>query len=110
MPPETIGPGPSRPPPFALTPLTVGNSWLELNCQMIDPSAAEYARSPPSSEPDRTAPGMAVTAAPCEARQVGLAVSHNRGCGPTLQAISPVARLSARIPPGSFDCRSETPV
>src|SRR5688572_5544481 len=109
MPPATIGPGPSMPPPFALTPLTVGNSWFVLNCQMIFPSVDEYARMPPSSEPESTAPGIAVTAAPCDARQVGRVASQSLVCGGTLQTISPVARRRALMPPGVLVRRSETP-
>ena len=109
MPPETMAPGPSRPPPLAFTPLMVGNSLLVSKVQRIAPSLVEYARMPPSSEPENTAPGITVTAAPCEARQVGRFGSHSRSCGSTLQASAPVARLTARMPPGLGDSRSDTP-
>src|SRR5262245_54604837 len=109
MPPETMAPGPSRPPPLAFTPLTVGNSLFVSKVQRIDPSFGEYAAMPPLSDPERTAPGMTVTAAPCEARQVGRFGSQRRSCGSTLHASAPVARLIARMPPGLGDIRSDTP-
>src|SRR5215510_6160326 len=104
-----MAPPPSSPPPFAFTPLTVGNSLLLSNVQRIDPSLVEYARMPPSSDPESTAPGITVTAAPCEARHVGLLLSHRRSCGPTLHTCSPVASFTARMPPGFCESRSETP-
>src|SRR5262245_5799112 len=104
-----MAPLPSRPPPLAFTPLTVGNSLLVSKVQRIEPSFVEYARMPPSSEPEKTAPGITVTAAPCDARQVGRFWSHSRSCGSLLQARAPVARLMARMPPGFGDSRSDTP-
>src|SRR5678815_4791807 len=88
MPPDTMAPGPSRPPPLAFTPLTVGKSLLVSKVQRIEPSLVEYARMPPSSDPEKTAPGMTVTAAPWDARHVGFFGSHSRSCGSTLQALS----------------------
>src|SRR6185295_7014820 len=64
---------------------------------------------PPSSDPESTAPGITVTAAPCDARHVGLLLSHRRSCGPTLHTCSPVASFTARMPPGAGDSRSDTP-
>ena len=63
---------------------------------------------PPSSDPENTAPGTTVTAAPCDARHVRPA-PHSGSCGSTLHAISPVARFTARMPPGFGDSMSDTP-
>src|SRR5438552_15139962 len=100
MPSTTMAPGPSMEPPFALTSFTVSNGRLVSNSHMIDPSLAEYARMPPSAEPEKTTPGMVVNAADC-------AVLHTEapaqsGCfGGVYQTRSPVSRRTAWIPPGA---------
>ena len=66
--------------PFAATPFTVAHSRLVSNCQIIDPLAAEYARTPPSCDPASTAPGIAEHQAPstftCE--RAAIIASHER--------------------------------
>jgi len=62
MPPATTGAGPFIDPPFAFTPLTVLNSRFVLKVQIIVPFVAEYARTAPSFDGEKTTPGMAVTA------------------------------------------------
>src|SRR6185503_19539494 len=95
MPPPTISGEPSMLAPVPFTPLTVSNCLLVSNCQRTLPSAVEYARMPPSSEPAITAPGTAVAAPPCEALQRGCP-SHKRGDGGgALHTGSPVASLNA---------------
>jgi len=69
MPPATTGPGPIIDAPRAGTPLTVVNSRFVSNSQRIAPSAVEYTRKAPSFEPEKTAPGITVTAADCAALQ-----------------------------------------
>src|SRR5947209_1926759 len=65
MPPEIAGPGPIIDAPRAVTPLTVTKSRFESNSHRIAPSLVEYARSAPSLLPEKTAPGIAVSAADC---------------------------------------------
>jgi hypothetical protein len=50
-------------PPFALTRFIVSNSRIVSNCQSNLPSSLENARTTPSQPPEKTAPGIVVTAA-----------------------------------------------
>src|SRR6516165_8082818 len=63
MPPATIGPAPSSEPPRPGTPLIVVYSRAVSKSQSSLPSAAANARKCPSTAPESTAPGIAVTAA-----------------------------------------------
>jgi hypothetical protein len=67
MPPATTGPGPIIDAPRPATPLTVVNSRFVSNSQRIAPSLVEYTRNAPSFDPEKTAPGITVTAADCAA-------------------------------------------
>src|SRR5712671_1310400 len=107
IPPATAGPGPSIDAPLAGTPLTVGNSRFVSNCHTISPFATEYIRSEPSTEPDNTAPGMAVIAADWAALQPR-PVPQVGGGGCATQTRSPVARATACRPPGRGCVMSET--
>src|SRR5205823_6221272 len=101
MPSTTTGPGPSMEPPFALTSLTVSNGRFVSNSHNMEPSFAEYARMPPSAEPEKTTPGIAVTAADCAVLQTE-APAQSGGClGAVYQTRSPDARLTAWRPPGA---------
>src|SRR5258706_8254968 len=106
MPPATAGPGPIIDAPRAATPLTVRNSRLESNSQMTDPSVVEYALSTPSFDPEKIAPGIAVSAADCAALHPR--PLHFGGCGAAYQARSPVANATACSPPGCGRRMSET--
>src|SRR5580704_2631633 len=64
--------------------------------QTIFPSAVEYARKCPSSPPENTSPGIAVTAADCAGLHPGR--SPQPGCG-VRQTSSPVSSLRADSPP-----------
>src|SRR5580704_2755677 len=64
--------------------------------QTIFPSAVEYARKCPSSPPENTSPGIAVTAADCAGLHPG--TSPQPGCG-VRQTSSPVSSLRAQSPP-----------
>src|SRR5690606_36538695 len=67
IPPATTGPGPSNDAPVPGTPFTVSKLRFASNVQITSPVSAEYARNPPSADPENTAPGTAVTAAACVA-------------------------------------------
>ena len=69
MPSATTGPGPIIEAPRPGTPLTVVNSRFVSNSQRIAPSVVEYTRNAPSFDPEKTAPGITVTAADCAALQ-----------------------------------------
>src|SRR5215831_13115457 len=70
---------------------------------MILPSLAAYARKWPSSPPENTTPGIAVTAADCAGLQLGL--SPQPGCG-VFQAMAPVSGFSANRPQPVFGSSS----
>ena len=53
---------------------------------------------PPSNEPEKTTPGIALIAADCAALQPG-ALAHFNGGGGANQVRSPVASLTACSPP-----------
>ena len=63
MPLTTAGPAASIEPPRAGLPLTVGNSCTVSTSQMTAPVLVAYARRWPSTDPEKTTPGIAVTAA-----------------------------------------------
>src|SRR5262249_48153248 len=106
IPPATTGPGPSIEPPLAGTPLTVSYFCTVSTSQTIAPLSLLYARRWPSSPPDRTMPGMAVTAADWAGLHPGL--SPQPGCG-ALQTISPFAGLIAKSPPPARGFRRSAP-
>src|SRR5206468_9929817 len=106
--PTTTAPGPSIEPPWALTPLTVGYSCFVLISQRILPVAEAYARRCPSSPPEKTTPGIAVTAADCAGVQPG--TSPQPGCGVDHRTLpvrgshpgaSPLVLIKLREPPSS---------
>src|SRR5438094_8787359 len=69
IPPAVVGPGPLMAPPCPDTPLTVVNSRAVSKSQITRPSAVECARKCPSRDPEKTTPGMTVTAADCAGLQ-----------------------------------------
>src|SRR5260221_8149031 len=105
MPSTITGPGPPIEAPLAFIPLTVSNSRFVSNSQSIDPSLVEKARMPPSNEPEKTTPGIALIAADCAALQPG-ALAHFNGGGGANQVRSPVASLTACSPPGGWPALS----
>jgi hypothetical protein len=58
-------------PPFAATPFTVLNSCIVSYCQSTWPSSVESARTTPSQPPEKTTPGIAVSAAVSPLRSAG---------------------------------------
>src|SRR5204863_9261351 len=58
-----------------------------------------YARRPPSAAPEKTMPGMAVTAPPCAELQPR-PLPHSFGSGAFDHTSSPVSIFTARMPPG----------
>src|SRR3954471_3342203 len=96
VPPAITGPGPSIDPPLPGTPLTVGYSRMVSKSQRTLPSAAEYARMWPSTDPENTTPGTPVTAADCAGAHRG---REPHGVGAVYQARLPSARRRAKIPP-----------
>src|SRR6476660_3317368 len=102
MPPATTGAGPLIDPPFARTPFTVVNSRLVSNSQTTDPSFAEYARSIPSFDGEKTMPGMDVTAENSAPLQARLGLPHGSGsAGGANHTRAPRARSTACSPPGA---------
>src|SRR5262245_34779593 len=106
MPPTIVGPAPCIDAPFAGTPFSVSNDRFVSNSQMIDPSFVENARSAPSFDPEKTAPGMTVAAAGCAALQPRPA-AHLGGGGGVYQTRPPVATFTACMPPGFCEMMSE---
>src|SRR6516164_1150339 len=104
MPPAIAGPGPSREPPRAATPLTVSYERTVSKSHRIFPSPEPYARRCPSSDPENATPGMALTAADCAGLQRGL---DPQSAGGVYQTRSPLSRRSANIPPPCFGSTSE---
>src|SRR5690606_17812538 len=101
IPPATTGPGPSNDAPVPGTPFTVSKLRFASNVQITSPVSAEYARNPPSADPENTAPGTAVTAAACVALQRGPGGEHSSGCGGVYHRRSPVLMSIAWMPPVS---------
>src|SRR4051812_35294330 len=97
MPLTTAGPAASIEPPRAGLPLTVGNSRAVSTSQRSSPVSVEKARRCPSTEPENTMPGIAVTAADCAGEQSVLLSAQ--AVDLALQAILPVLRSSACKPP-----------
>src|SRR5262249_47423886 len=104
MPPAMAGPGPSNDPPRPETPFTVSYERTVSTSQTIFPSAAEYARRWPSTEPENAIPGIALTAADCAGLHLGR--SPHSGGG-VYQALSPFSRRRANMPPPAFGSTSE---
>src|SRR5262249_49644333 len=94
---------PSIAPPAAFTPLTVVYSRAVSTSQMIRPSRAAYALKCPSTPPEKTTPGIAVTAADCAGLQPGLLL--HPGCG-VVHATSPFSSVNANSPPPTFGSKS----
>src|SRR5213594_626269 len=90
IPPTTTAPGPFNEPPVALTPLTVWYSRTVSKSHTILPSSEEYARRWPSSEPEKTTPGIAVTACDCAGLHPGFALAAQT-IGGENQTFSPFA-------------------
>jgi hypothetical protein len=96
MPWLTTGPATSREPPLAFCPFTVSNSRAVSTSQITAPVEANYPRKCPSTEPEKTAPEIAVTAADC----AGLhSFRSPQLAGFTLHTFSPLAKRSAKSPP-----------
>src|SRR5579864_5225132 len=121
MPPTTTGPAPSREPPRPGTPLTVWYGRAVSKSQITRPSSVLKPRRCPSTDPENTAPGIAVTAAGC----AGLHTAFDpHGGGAAYHTFSPLAMRRAVSPPpcvgsggnptwmivpgGAFLTRSET--
>src|SRR5690348_7127539 len=96
MPLITIGPGPSIAPPLAFTPFTVVKSRTVSNSQSTLPSSVEYARRSPPSVPEKTAPGMEVSAADCAGLHPGRVPHSDGGAN---QILLPFETLRAVRPP-----------
>src|SRR5579871_873056 len=101
MPLTMAGPAASIEPPCAGWPFTVGNSRAVSVSQRILPVLDEYARKCPSREPEKTAPGIAVTAADCAGEQSVRAASQPVE-GAALHTILPLCRSMACSPPPFF--------
>src|SRR5690348_7307208 len=102
LPPATTGAGPLIDPPFARTPLSVGNSRFVSNCQTTEPSVVECARSTPSFDGEKTRPGIAVTAENSAPLQARLGRPHGSGsAGGASHTRDPCARSIACRPPGA---------
>src|SRR5262249_26522386 len=104
MPPAIAGPGPFNDPPRAGTSLTV--LWLPTvsKSHTMAPVVVEKARKCPSTDPENTTPGIALTAADCAGLQRGR-LPHS-GAG-VYQTRSPSFRRSANMPPPAFGSTSE---
>src|SRR5579863_4210749 len=77
MPPATTGPAPSIEPPLAGTPFTVEYVCAVVSkSQSISPSSVLNARRCPSSDGEKTTPGIKVNAADCPGLQPGRGGSH----------------------------------
>src|SRR5262249_746114 len=72
---------------------------------MTAPGAVEYPRRCPSTEPENTTPGMAVTAADWAGEQLVRSAAH--GDGLPLQTILPVFKSMPCRPPPLFGSRTE---
>src|SRR5208282_555249 len=96
--PETTGPLPLIDPPCAFTPFTVATLGSVSKSHRIAPSFVEYARRCPSIEPEKTTPGITVTAASCPALHPACP-SHAGFGGITFQTSFPVRMSIAASPP-----------
>src|SRR5947207_259040 len=96
-------------PPWALTPLTVGNFLAVLKSQSRVPSLVLWARRCPSIDPEKTTPGIAEVGANCAALHPAWP-THEGLNGGTDQTSSPVSVRNANRPPpakGFFSAQSE---
>src|SRR6185436_16581315 len=84
------------------TPLTASYSRAVSTSHSALPSAVEKARRCPSTEPEKTTPGIAVTAADCAGLQPGLALQAG---GAAYQLRVPSSTRSAVRPPPSCGLR-----
>src|SRR5713101_8795666 len=96
MPPATVGPALLIEPPLAFTPLMVGKSRAVSYSHRTLPSCAAYARRRPSIVPEKTTPGIAVTAAGWDGLQ---ALRSPQGGFGALQIAWPSLRPIAAMPP-----------
>ena len=87
----------SSEPPFAATPFVVTKGFAVSKSHSTPPLAVEYARRWPSTEPDKTYSGVAVTAPDCAGLQL-LRLAHALEGG-ALHRNAPVATASACNPP-----------
>src|SRR5262245_35345756 len=94
------GPAASIDPPFAGTLFTVLKSFAVLKSQMMLPSAVEYARRWPSTDPENTTPGITDAGADCAPVQPRPPAHSSLGAG-ACQTFSPVASFTATRPPAS---------
>src|SRR5262249_30225823 len=101
------GPPTSIDPPRAATPLTVVNSFAVSKSHSTVPSAVEYARKCPSTEPAKTAPGIAAAGAESAGLQDGLSA---HALALAVQAIEPSAGLIAKSPPPADGSRAPRPI
>src|SRR5258708_40227844 len=107
MPPATAGRGPSIDAPLPGTPFSVWNSRFVSYAQTIEPSLVEYARSAPSTDPEKTIPEMTVMAADCAALQPRPAPHVGGGAG-VCHPPSPSATVTPSSPPGFGRVKSDT--
>src|SRR3954469_516969 len=101
MPSPIAGPAASIDPPFPGTLFTVSYSRAVLKSQMMLPSVVEYARRWPSTDPEKTTPGMTDAGADCAPVQPRPVLQSSFGDG-VCQICSPVASFSANRPPASL--------
>src|SRR5581483_1089892 len=97
IPPATTGPAPSSDPPLVSTPFTAEKLLAVSKSHSTLPSSAAKARRCPSTEPEKTTPGIAVTACDCAGLQPGRGGSH--GFGAANQILVPSAGRNAVNPP-----------
>src|SRR5580658_7848047 len=96
MPPAMVGPGPSMEPPLAVRPFTVLKSRAVSKSQITTPSRAAYALRWPSTDPENTTPGMAVTAADWAGLQLGRSPQDG---GAAAHTFLPLRTSKANRPP-----------
>src|SRR5262249_4680318 len=95
------GPAASIEPPFAGTWFTVSKSLTVLKSHRILPSTVEYARRWPSTDPEKTTPGITDAGADCAPVQPRPVVHSSLGAGAS-HTRSPVASFTACSPPASL--------
>src|SRR4029453_19332878 len=96
-----MGLGPPLEPPLAFTPLTVSKGRFVSNSQRTEPSLVEYARMPPSAEPEKTTPGISVNAADCDVLHWDAPAQSGGSFGGVDQTPSAVSSRTACKPPGA---------
>src|SRR6202521_3647643 len=108
MPFTTTGPAPSIDPPFAWIPFTVAYSFAVSKSQRTSPSSLENARTCPSIEPEKTTPGITVTAPGWAGLQPGRGGSH--GWPGTDQTCLPFSTRNAAKPPPAEGSKLALPI